>query len=92
MGGGGEPMRLVTQAELQFAEELFVGGVEEFLGHLLGGPLDEGAEAVAELLEARGAVGGCAGHGGVPAKGPGGTNYSHISQATRGEAILHLLS
>lgn len=65
MRRGGEAVRLVAEAELEGAEELLVGCVEELLGHLLGGLFDEGAEAVAELLEARGTVGGGGGHGGV---------------------------
>jgi hypothetical protein len=92
VGGGGEPVGLIAEAELDLAEELPVGGVEEFLGHLLGGLLGQGAEAVAEGRQACGAVGGGGGHGGVPAKGPGGTNYKHDSQATPGGAIFHLLS
>lgn len=92
MGGGGEPVRPVAEAVLDLAEESLVGGVEEVLGHLLDGLLEQGAEAVAEGLQACGAVGGGGRHGGVPAKGPGGTDYSQDFQATGGGAILHLLS
>ena len=71
MGSRGQVVGLVTQGQLDRAEELVVGQVGEGFGHLAEGLLEEGAEAVAEGPEAgfavksgsfRGRI-GVAGHG-----------------------------
>ena len=46
MGRGGEPVGVVAQAELGVAEELPVGGIDEFLGHLAEGLFGGGAQLV----------------------------------------------
>lgn len=52
MGLRGQVVGLAAQGQLDGAEELVVGKVGEGLGHLAEGLLEQGAEAVAERLEA----------------------------------------
>lgn len=52
MGGGGEGVGVVAEAELDVAEELPVGGIGEFLGHLAEGLLGGGAQLVHQGADA----------------------------------------
>jgi hypothetical protein len=49
---GGEPVGVAAEAELDVAEELRVGGIDEFLGHLAEGPLGGGAQLVHQGADA----------------------------------------
>jgi hypothetical protein len=52
VGRGGQFVGVVAQAELDVAEQLPVGGIDEFLGHLAEGLLGGGAQLVHQGADA----------------------------------------
>jgi hypothetical protein len=58
---GGEAVSAVAEGELDAAEELLLGEVEEFAGHVEGGLFEGRAEALEEGVEAGLAFGGVGG-------------------------------
>ena len=56
MRRGGEFVGTVAQAQLGRAEQLLVGGIDEFLGHAAEGLLGGGPQLVHEGADARFAV------------------------------------
>jgi len=53
MGGGGELVGVVAEAEFDVAEELPVGGIDEILGHLAQGRIGGGPQSLQEGADAR---------------------------------------
>jgi hypothetical protein len=56
VGGGGEVVGVVAEAQFDAAEELSVGGIDEFLGHAAEGLLSGGPQLVDDGLDAGFAV------------------------------------
>ncbi len=56
MSGGGELLGVIAEAEFDGAEQLAVGGIDEFLGHPAEGAVGRGAELFDEGADAGFAV------------------------------------
>lgn len=52
MGGGGEVVGVVAEADFDIAEELAVGGINKFLGHVAQGLFGGGPQLVQQGVDA----------------------------------------
>ncbi len=81
MSGGGELMGMVAEAEFQGAEQLSVGGIDEFLGHGAEGGIGRRAELFHEGTDAAFTVFG----GRRSSRGWGVQHDCHLAVRTKGE-------